>query len=74
MQQLVKPITVKYEEFIDSLMSLINNSGLPFFAVESVLSDILKDVSALRKKQYENDFNKYEQMRSSIEKEEDDNV
>ncbi len=67
MEKLVKPITVKHEEFIDNLMSLINGSGLPFFVVESVLSNILRNVSALRQQQYENDLKRYEQMKDAIE-------
>lgn len=67
MEKLVKPITVKHEEFIDNLMNLINSSGLPFFVVESVLSNILRNVSALRQQQYENDLKRYEQMKDAIE-------
>lgn len=69
MEQLVKPITVKNEEFIDNLMSLINNSGLPFFAIESALSNILRNVSELRQQQYERDLKRYEQMKDAMKKE-----
>lgn len=69
MEKLVKPITVKHEEFIDNLMSLINTSGLPFFVVESVLSNILRDVSVLRQQQYEKDLKRYEQMKDAMKEE-----
>lgn len=55
-----KPITVVREEFISSLCSLINNSGLPMFAVESILRDIAAETKAAAQKQYEIDKKAYE--------------
>ena len=55
-----KPITVVREEFISSLCSLINNSGLPMFAVESILRDVAAETKAAAQKQYEIDKKAYE--------------
>lgn len=57
-----KPITVVREEFISSLCKLINNSGLPMFAVESILRDITAETKAAAQKQYEIDKKAYEEQ------------
>lgn len=69
MEKLLKPITVRREEFIEQLTNLINNSGLPFFAVESVMRNTINEVATLSKQQYEMDLKRYEQMREITEKE-----
>ena len=55
-----KPITVAYEEFKLELASLINNSGMPMFLIESILQNYLGEVRAVAQKQYENDKKQYE--------------
>ena len=55
-----KPITIVREEFISSLCKLINESGLPMFAVESILRDIAAETKAAAQKQYEIDKKSYE--------------
>lgn len=56
-----KPITIVREEFISSLCKLINESGLPMFAVESILRDIAAETKAAAQKQYEIDKKSYEE-------------
>lgn len=40
-----KPITLMIEEFRRDIVTIINNSVLPAFAVDMVLKDISRDVS-----------------------------
>lgn len=56
-----KPITVVREEFISSLCALINNSGLPMFAIESILRDIAAETKVVAQKQYEIDKKAFEE-------------
>lgn len=62
-----KPITIIYEEFKKNLTDTINNSGLPPFVIEPVLSDYLNEIRMLIKKQYEMDKNAYEEYLKSTE-------
>jgi len=55
-----KPISVKYEEFKQGLLSLINNSGLPAFMIEPILQNYLAETQMLAKRQYELDKSEYE--------------
>lgn len=56
-----KPITIVREEFISSLCKLINESGLPMFAIESILRDIAAETKVAAQKQYEIDKKSYEE-------------
>lgn len=56
-----KPITVAREEFIEALVKLVNESGLPMFAVEDVLKNIAAEVKAAAQQQYEADKKRYEE-------------
>ena len=56
-----KPLTVAREEFIESLVKLINGSNLPMFVVESILRDIAAETKAAAQKQYERDKKNYEE-------------
>ena len=56
-----KPLTVLREEFIDSLVKLVNESGLPMFAVESVLRELCAETKAAAARQYEMDKAKYDE-------------
>lgn len=55
-----KPLTVAREEFIESLVKLINGANLPMFVVESILRDIAAETKAAAQKQYEIDKKAYE--------------
>lgn len=56
-----KPITVAREEFIEALVKLVNESGLPMFAVEDVLKNITSEVKMAAQQQYEADKKRYEE-------------
>ena len=58
---IVKPLTLLREDFVQNLAKLCNNSGLPFFVIESVLDSFIKEVHTASKKQYESDKTKYNQ-------------
>lgn len=49
------------EDFVQNLVNLCNNSGLPFFMVESILKDFIEDVHDASRKQLEVDTQKYNQ-------------
>lgn len=56
-----KPITVAREEFIEALVKLVNEAGLPMFAVEDVLKNITAEVKMAAQQQYEADKKRYEE-------------
>ncbi len=60
-----KPISVKRVEFINNLVELVNNSGLPPFVLEPILKDAhismqmeMEKMYLAEKKQYEEQMNK----------------
>lgn len=55
-----KPITIASKELIEKLYNDINGSGLPFFVIEYILKDIVRDVHSASAKQYSLDKSKYE--------------
>ena len=59
-----KPITVVYEDFRQNMASLINNSGLPPFIIESVLCNFLNETRIAMEKQYQLDKTQYEKAES----------
>lgn len=62
-----KPITIVREEFISSLISLVNESGLPPFIMESILKDVYLEVKDASKKQYEFDLANYKSAKNKID-------
>lgn len=57
-----KPLSVAREDFIASIVNVINtNESLPFFVMESILKEILNEVSTMAKKQAEIERMQYEQ-------------
>ena len=65
MEQITKPITVVRQEFIEKMVEEINTCGLPLFVVEPILKDLLNEVSAAVKRQYETEKAQYEQALAS---------
>ena len=57
---MIKPSTIVYEEFKQNLASLINNSGLPAFIIETVLRDYLNETQIMAQRQYIADKTAYE--------------
>ena len=57
-----KPITLLREDFVNNVIDLCNNSGLPFFVVEDVLQGVIKEVHAAAIQQLEADRQKYKEQ------------
>jgi hypothetical protein len=57
-----KPMSVEKEEFFQNIANSINNSALPLFVIESILKELLMEVSVLSKQQMEAERAQYEQM------------
>lgn len=59
MDKIVKPMTICREEFIENLVQMCNTSALPFFVIEDVLKDFIKEIHTASTKQLEADKKKY---------------
>lgn len=59
--KIIKPISVARAEFVSSLATIINNSGLPAFVLESILKDAHFELQVIAQKQLEEDRIQYEQ-------------
>ena len=57
--ELKKPITIVREEFVSSIVKLVNESGLPYFIMEPILKDLYIEVKSASKAQYEQDLKNY---------------
>lgn len=62
-----KPITILVEEFKNKQIDLINNSNLPFFAIEGILKDCLNEVHIASIRQLEIDKSKYNEQKSELQ-------
>ena len=56
-----KPITLLRDDFINGVARLINESGLPLFAVEDAMRQLINGVSELARQQLETDRQNYAQ-------------
>ena len=65
MEQITKPITVVRQEFIEKMVDEINTCGLPLWAIEPILEDLLRLVKAESQRQYETEKAQYEQALAS---------
>ncbi len=65
MEQITKPITVVRQEFIENIVNEINTCGLPLWAIEPILEDLLRSVKAESQRQYETEKAQYEQALAS---------
>lgn len=65
MEQIKKPITLVRQEFIEKLVAEVNTCGLPLWAIEPILEDLLRLVKAESQKQYETEKAQYEQALAS---------
>ena len=66
-KNIVKPITLIRQEFVDTLVEEINNCQLPMFVIEPILQDLLDQVKVAAQKQYEADKVQYEAQLSAVE-------
>ena len=51
---------MRYEEFKQDLINLVNNSGLPPFVIEPVIKEVYLEVKQSTKQQYEKDVQEYQ--------------
>lgn len=65
MEQIKKPITVARQEFIEKMVNEINTCGLPLWAIEPILEDLLRSVKSESHRQYEMEKAQYEQALAS---------
>lgn len=56
-----KPITVLQREFADRIVQVVNESGLPAFAIKGILTDCLAQITRLEEIQYREDLKAYEE-------------
>jgi hypothetical protein len=66
-KNIVKPVTLIRQEFVDTLVEEINNCPLPMFAIEPILQDLLDQVKVAAQKQYEADKTQYETQLKNTE-------
>ena len=66
-KNIVKPITLVRQEFVDTLVEEINNCQLPMFVIEPILQNLLDQVKMAAQKQYEADKYKYEEQLNEAE-------
>ena len=62
MEQIMKPMSVARNEFINGMTELINSCQLPPFVIEAVLKDMYNDVHILSQRQLEIDTQKYAEL------------
>jgi hypothetical protein len=66
-KNIIKPITLIRQEFVEALVEEINNCQLPMFVIEPILQDLLNQVKAVAQKQYEADKAQYEAQLNEVE-------
>lgn len=66
-KNIVKPITLIRQEFVDTLVEDINNCQLPMFVIAPILQDLLDQVKMAANKQYEADKAQYEAQLNAVE-------
>lgn len=62
-----KPISLRREELLTAIVSAINNSGLPAFAVVDLLDGVQRQAAELARRQLENDRAAYEKSLEETE-------
>lgn len=67
-----KPITLIREETKQKLANVINESGLPAFIIEPILSDFLNETRIVAQRQYEMEKAQYEQSLQDVNNEDDE--
>lgn len=56
-----KPATILHREFKEKIVSAVNESNLPAFALRPVLEQVLAEVIEVEEQQYEKDKAAYEE-------------
>lgn len=58
--EVYKPVSMMRDEFVQGLINLANNSGLPAIIMEYVVRDFYQDIRATATKQYEQEKQQYQ--------------
>lgn len=69
-----KPMSIVKDEFIENLVNLINGNNLPLFVTESILKDLLAEVSVAVKEQAKIERENYEKMLKQKKKELEEDI
>ena len=64
-----KPMIIKKQEFMENVVNLVNQSGLPHFVMEPILQDVLNAVHIGIEQEYQTAKSEYE---AALKKEEQD--
>lgn len=64
---MVKPITVARQEFSESLVKLVNESGLPAFVMRQALAQMDNALSQLEQAQLEKDTAEWESQQKEVD-------
>lgn len=56
-----KPITLKREDFVNDLVKLVNESGLPAFVMLDIFREVILQVQNLARQEYEADKKAFEE-------------
>lgn len=65
-ENIVKPMTLLKDDFEKNLVSLCNNSGLPFFIMEYIVRDLHTELKTLSQKQFESDLIRYRKLMDGV--------
>lgn len=66
---MIKPLSVKRQEFIENLVNLVNSADLPPFVMEPIINDVHASVRNLIKEQYKREKELYDKFLAESEKE-----
>lgn len=61
-----RPLSVARDEFVENLIDIINNSGLPLVVVEYAVRDVYNEVCSIAAKQYKKDKEDYQKELSNL--------
>lgn len=66
---MIKPLSVKRQEFVENLVNLVNSADLPPFVMEPIINDVHASVRNLIKEQYKREKELYDKFLAESEKE-----
>ena len=66
-----KPITVLYNDFSRSLISLIENSGLPAFVIRQTMTEVIDSIKQLEQQEFKRDVNAWNNYQQQLTKQQE---
>lgn len=66
-----KPITVLYNDFSRSLISLIENSGLPAFVIRQTMTEVIDTIKQLEQQEFKRDVNTWNNYQQQLTKQQE---